>query len=240
MVSRVKTEIKGLDNLLQGGLPKGSITMVTGGPGTGKSILCQQIVYNNAMNGLKCLYASFEQPEKNIVTQMKQFGFDPNKTKGKLKILSLNLSNPGVVDYFLEEFNKGHFNLVVIDSVASLYINPIPSTNKQMKMVEISEGVSPVPVEESSLKKLEIREIINPMQENDTTVLMINQTTKDSEYSRDEVSEYLCDGIMVLHTVEGEEGFRTVTIPKMRLTKQKSGIYSFQIGKKGIEVKIEN
>jgi len=239
MVSRVKTEIKGLDNLLQGGLPKGSITMITGGPGTGKSILCQEILYKNAANGAKCLYASFEQSETDIKTQMKQFGWNPDKVKGKLKILSLDLSGEGVVDYLLEEFNKSKFDLVAIDSIASLYINPIPASKKHMNLVEINDTVTPIPSTEGMLKKLEIRDIIKPMRKSSTTVLLINQIIPGQPgYSRDEVSEYLCDSLVKLN-YSGVAGgaSRSLEIVKMRFTKFSEGIMPLEITKKGILVK---
>ncbi|MDD5148397.1 MAG: ATPase domain-containing protein, partial [Candidatus ainarchaeum sp.] len=49
MVERIPTGIKGFDELIEGGLPKGSVTLVAGTPGTGKSIFCSQIAYNNAL-----------------------------------------------------------------------------------------------------------------------------------------------------------------------------------------------
>jgi archaellum biogenesis ATPase FlaH len=42
---RVKTGLEGLDSLIQGGFPKRSINLVSGPPGSGKSILCFQFLY---------------------------------------------------------------------------------------------------------------------------------------------------------------------------------------------------
>ena len=44
-LERVKTGIDSLDSMIEGGLPKSSITLVSGPPGSGKSILCFQFLY---------------------------------------------------------------------------------------------------------------------------------------------------------------------------------------------------
>ncbi|MCK5112548.1 MAG: AAA family ATPase, partial [Thermoplasmatales archaeon] len=44
-IERVKTGISGLDDLISGGLPKDTITLVSGPPGSGKTILCCQFLY---------------------------------------------------------------------------------------------------------------------------------------------------------------------------------------------------
>jgi len=45
MVERVKSGIPGFDELVQGGIPKRNIVLLSGGPGTGKSIFGQQFIY---------------------------------------------------------------------------------------------------------------------------------------------------------------------------------------------------
>lgn len=82
--------------------------------------------------------------------------------------------------------------------------------------------------------------IINQLRKGHVTALLTSEMSKNSEwFSRDTISEFLCDGVVLLHAVEGEEGFRTLNIPKMRYTKQRAGIYSFEIGEKGIVVRSE-
>jgi circadian clock protein KaiC len=42
---RVQTGIPGLDEMIGGGIPRGRVVLVVGGPGTGKTILCAQFIY---------------------------------------------------------------------------------------------------------------------------------------------------------------------------------------------------
>ncbi|MEM5815302.1 MAG: ATPase domain-containing protein, partial [Candidatus Aenigmatarchaeota archaeon] len=45
-IERIKTLIPGFDELVNGGIPKRNVVLLSGGPGTGKSIFAQQFVFN--------------------------------------------------------------------------------------------------------------------------------------------------------------------------------------------------
>ena len=240
-IERVETGIKGFDELVEGGLPQGSLTLVSGQPGTGKSIFCMQILYNNALKKRNCLYITFEQSEEDIKKQMQRFNWKWEKLDGSLKILSTELDDPAVLDKIQTEVKMGKYSLVAIDSLASLVGAPIPPERISTYSLEkIASSIVPIPQEEESLIRQKIKMIINQLRKGHVTALLTSEMSKNSEwFSRDTISEFLCDGVVLLHAVEGEEGFRTLNIPKMRYTKQRAGIYSFEIGEKGIVVRSE-
>jgi circadian clock protein KaiC len=237
MINRVATGINGFDKLVEGGFPKRSLTLVSGNPGTGKSIFCMQSAYNIAKNGKSALYISFEQTEEIMKEQLAQFGMDTGKINGNLKLLFLDPNNPEVMDTILKEAKKTKADFIVIDSLASLTSGPSKQSSNYSAQ-EIMDSVIPVPLDADNLARMKVKMILDTIRETKATALLTSEIIKGQEgYSRDTLSEFLCDAIITLHTVEGEEGFRTLTIPKIRLTKQKSGIYSFEMGKKGIIVK---
>jgi circadian clock protein KaiC len=55
-INRVNTGINKLDTLLSGGLPSNSITLVSGAPGSGKTILCFHYLLEGLNNGENCLF----------------------------------------------------------------------------------------------------------------------------------------------------------------------------------------
>jgi len=55
-VARIQTGIRNLDELLGGGLPKGSVTVLGGPPGAGKTILAQQICFHGVTARQRVLY----------------------------------------------------------------------------------------------------------------------------------------------------------------------------------------
>lgn len=68
-IKRVKTGIKGLDELLSGGIPKESITLVSGPPGSGKSIFCYQFIAKGVQEGNKCLYLTLDKKIEGLLLQ---------------------------------------------------------------------------------------------------------------------------------------------------------------------------
>jgi KaiC/GvpD/RAD55 family RecA-like ATPase len=75
-LERVKTGIDGLDNIIEGGLPKSSITLVSGPPGSGKSIFCFQFLYNGIKNGERCLFLTLDKKVEGVIVQTRELGFD--------------------------------------------------------------------------------------------------------------------------------------------------------------------
>ncbi|MEM4725750.1 MAG: ATPase domain-containing protein, partial [Nitrososphaerales archaeon] len=61
-VTRVSTSVKELDPFVEGGFPRGSLILICGEPGTGKSIFSAQFIYDGAVNyDEKGIYVSFSE-----------------------------------------------------------------------------------------------------------------------------------------------------------------------------------
>src|SRR5271157_2302343 len=86
-MERVSTGIKTLDELMEGGIPKGFIVEVSGSAGSGKTIFCMQFLVEAAKKGKKGLYISFDQPEDAIMSQAKQLWPDIDNLKSNLKVI---------------------------------------------------------------------------------------------------------------------------------------------------------
>ncbi len=236
MVTRVATGIKGFDNLIEGGFPKGSLTLVSGNPGTCKSIFCLQTAYNVASNA-PVLYISFEQNESDLIEQLNQLGYKIDKLKN-LKIMRLEPEDPQVMTKIINTVKSIKAEFVVVDSLASLTSGPLNPSGQNYSASQILDSVIPVPLDAESLSRMKVKLILDTIKQTGATALLTSEIIKGQEgYSRDTLSEFLCDAIIVMHSVEGEDQYRTLNIPKMRLTKQKMGIYSFEVGKKGFIVK---
>jgi circadian clock protein KaiC len=83
---KISTGVEGLDKMLQGGVFKGSVTLVEGASGIGKTIMCLQYVSANALKGEKALYISLEEPIGQIERTMKGIGLNPRKLRDNLFI----------------------------------------------------------------------------------------------------------------------------------------------------------
>lgn len=75
-LTKCGTGVPGLDDVLNGGLPEGRTTLVTGGPGCGKSVFGLQFIYAGAVSGEPGIYFSFEERPDNIRANAMTFGWD--------------------------------------------------------------------------------------------------------------------------------------------------------------------
>ena len=80
---RIATGVRNLDDLLMGGLPRGSVTLIGGPPGAGKTILTQQICFNNAREAQPVLYFNtLSEPTAKTLRYLTQFGFSMQAVSG--------------------------------------------------------------------------------------------------------------------------------------------------------------
>ena len=73
---RIQTGITGLDNCIEGGLPQGSITVLAGSPGTGKTILSATYLNYGALVNEKGLYVSIGEGKDRFTVNMGLLGID--------------------------------------------------------------------------------------------------------------------------------------------------------------------
>src|SRR3990167_1414057 len=95
VVEKIKTGIEGLDKILKGGLRKNSSILITGAPGTGKTIMALQFIYYGAKdyneNGI---FIATEESLSDIRENTKKFGmdFDGMEKKGKIFLIEKPLA----------------------------------------------------------------------------------------------------------------------------------------------------
>ena len=76
---KIKSGVEGLDKMLNGGLPKNSITLLHGGPGSGKTTLGLQFLMEGAKKGEHGLYIAMEENAEEIVKNAEKIGMDVKK-----------------------------------------------------------------------------------------------------------------------------------------------------------------
>jgi circadian clock protein KaiC len=90
-MKRVSTGMDSLDKILNGGLPESSTTMITGAPGTGKTILTLNILFNNASEKNKAIYfTTTSEPATKVLRYQQEFSFF-NKEKFNTSVLFFDL-----------------------------------------------------------------------------------------------------------------------------------------------------
>jgi circadian clock protein KaiC len=127
---RLATGVPGLDVVLGGGLEPGSVTVLAGAPGTGKTILAQQISFANATTDHRAVYyTTLSEPHSKLVRHLEPFGFFAPKALGP-QVEYIHLGDlirndqPGQMESLVTEVVRKTMEeepvLVVIDSAKAL------------------------------------------------------------------------------------------------------------------------
>jgi len=132
--SRLKIEIEELDRVLGGGVVKGSVVLVCGDPGIGKSTISLQVSTHLSRLGHKVLYVSGEESIKQTKLRANRLG----STEGKNNFYIVNQVN---LNSIIEYINKLSPEVVIIDSIQVVYQPDISSSPGTVSQVRESAGI---------------------------------------------------------------------------------------------------
>lgn len=260
---RVPTGIEGFDSLIEGGLPRGSNVLVTGMPGTGKTIFGLNYLYRGAQMGERGLYVSIDSFSEQLKQQGARFNWDLDgmEKSGKLFFLKVPLGKVKVnlFDIIMEIKKEINAERIVLDNLTTFAINAGFFTIKlregeNIELSPVPMGTSKVSGEFSAVEqdredkgvvyaaksdKRMTYLIVEKLAEIGTTNLIITYGNRNaSRMTVDGVSEFICDGIVELsNDVIGNKRIRTMSVVKMRATDHSQYIHEFSFGKDGIVVK---
>jgi KaiC/GvpD/RAD55 family RecA-like ATPase len=223
MLERVKTGITGLDEIMNGGIPKGQLVLLSGTCGTGKSTICSQYIYNGLTkfkeNGI---YLSFEEMPENIKANVKQFGidFEPFEKSGRFAFIKYDPYHvEEVFDILESSVNSIKAQRIVIDSVSALGIHVRDKAELRGMIFNLSR----------TLRKL------------GCTVLLVSEIVPGTAgISRYGVEEFVTDSVVVLYYERSEFAFtRAIQIWKMSGSDHSQKLHPYKITNKGIVIQHE-
>lgn len=212
-VTRLKTGIEGLDALVEGGLVRGDVHLLAGGPGTGKTIFALNFAYNAIGSGERVVYATFEESAEYLKRNAKLLGlnFDPLENDGKVTVLDLDALKGAQLEtnisLLVRAAEESKSTILIIDSLTALLL----ACETQFEM------------------RTFVKSVYNALKEKKITTLMTVSTGNSG--STLGIEGFLADSVMLLENWVDRMEFRTrFVILKMRGTNHSRKYHSVIFG----------
>ncbi len=226
---RVKTGIPGVDALIGGGFIRGSINMVSGGAGAGKTIFGLQYLWNGLTRfNEPGIYVSTEERPEDLRKDALMFGWDFSKYEEAGAFVFLyhppydSKTFSGSLKQAIQEIGAKR---VVIDSTSVFGVALDDPYESRKLNFEISRLLKSFDVTGVSISEVSGE---GPIDVSSGTVTL----------SRDGVEEFVADSVILLNYGGlGGASDRMMRIVKMRRTDHRKGLFPFNINKNGIIVK---
>ncbi len=208
---RLKTGTSELDRVLGGGLVCGSVILISGEPGIGKSTLLMQICHNIAKNGKKILYISGEESPAQLKLRAVRLGVDSD---------SLYVQTETNLDKIINEIENVAPDIVIADSIQTIY----------------SESSSSVPGSVNQVKEASTR-LIGIAKSQGISIFLVGHVNKDGGIAGPKVLEHMVDTVLHFEG-EREHAYRIIRAVKNRFGSTNE-IGVFEMTSEGL-IEVEN
>ncbi len=235
---RVPLGVNGLDEMLGGGLPSGRCFLVSGGPGSGKTILGIQFLYNGVIQyDEKGLYVSLEESSTHLREDMNGFGWDIGRLEKEGKLVIVDASPirtiPGGVE--VGELRIGKRDFKMLSLIAIIKRRAEESEAKRIVVDPISSLILQYP--DDSWRRNAVLDLFEALTDLKATCLVTSELCATSLERQIQAEEFLSHGVVVFHTFnEGGRLIRAIQIEKMRGIPHDNELRPYRIWKDGIEV----
>ncbi|MFX0068057.1 MAG: ATPase domain-containing protein [Promethearchaeota archaeon] len=232
---RVSTGILGLDELVNGGIPRDGTYLVTGNTGTGKTIFAMQFIYKGIVDyNEPGVYIAMDETPSKLKSHFSAFNWDLEKLEeeGKLAIvdaISTRISAPSGEKYILRR-NE-------IDAMLYKAASVVGEIGAKRFVLD---SIVPLAYQYDNLFELrrDIQRFCYGVSQLDCTSFIVTEIPGGSDkLSRFDVEQFIADGIIVMGLEKTSEKFvRTIMVRKMRGTSHSIRIHNFDITKDGISI----
>ena len=228
-LAKCPTGIRGLDDVTEGGLPRGRPTLVCGGAGCGKTLMAMEFIVRGARDfGEPGVFMAFEETVAELTSNVASLGFDlPSLIRRKklavdyVRIERSEIEETG--EYDLEGLfvrlgsmiDEVHAKRVVLDTIESLF-SSLPN-----------EGIL----------RAELRRLFRWLKDRGVTAVITAERGQEGQLTRYGLEEYVSDCVIVLdHRVSNQVATRRLRVVKYRGSGHGTNEYPTMIDEHGLSV----
>ncbi len=169
--SRIISPLEELNRVLGGGIVPGSVILIGGDPGIGKSTMLLQVVMKLSSVGRNCLYVTGEESTNQVKLRATRLG----DVDAKVKLLAATN-----VDNILATIDKlKDLDLVIIDSIQTMYSDAFPSTPGTVTQIRSCTQI-----------------LLNYAKQNNIALLLVGHVTKEGEIAGPKILEHMVDTVL--------------------------------------------
>ena len=250
----VPTGTPGLDELLGGGFPRGRVILITGSPGSGKTLMAMQFLVNGVERfDERGVFVSLEESKYHLASEMANFGWDVEKYEKKNQLAIVDASPlrqigkekdpPGSEEDIHRDIRiRGpEFSIQALSTVIRSYVRVTRATRIVIDPITSLSLQFP----ESEQRRTAIIDLLDSLVSMGTTSIVTSEigvhVGPGLTNRKIPPEEYLCHGVVVLHNSHftGRGVVTALEIEKMRECKHDRQLHPYAITEKGLTVYAE-
>lgn len=227
--SKCPTGIKGLDEVTEGGLPRGRPTLLTGAAGCGKTVLAMEFIYRGIHEyNEPGVFVAFEERVQELTKNFKSIGFDLEKAVAQEKLVldHLAINRSEIIETGEYDLEGLFIRLAgIVDSIGAKRI-----VLDTLEMLFAGFG-------NEFILRSELQRLFNWLKEKKLTAIITAERGKEGSLTRHGIEEYVSDCVIVLdNRMHDQISTRRLRILKYRGSSHGSNEYPFLIDESGISV----
>ncbi len=219
--------IKGLDEMLSGGLIEGTVSSIIGAYGTGKTNFAQYYVWQGLIQGQSALYITLEERTSRIIGYMENKGWDVSKYLD--------------TTFTIVNLDPSDFNLAInsVKNELPTLIRKIGAHRVVIDPVSLFEDL----FHDDATRRREMMRFLESLRDLNCTSLLISEADKTNSFaSKYNLIEYLSDTVILLKYARGGDTagvHLAVEVVKMRMSQHSREVKPFEIHQDSVTVYTE-
>jgi circadian clock protein KaiC len=227
-IQKAPTGISGLDDITNGGLPQGRPTLVSGGPGSGKTLLGVSFLVNGAQQFAEPgVLMTFEENAQELAQDVRSLGYDLDSLVAQKRL---------IVDYIHVDRSEieetGEYDLEGLFVRLEHAIKQIGAKRVMLDTIETLFGG----LSDTGVLRAELRRLFRWLRDHEITAV-VTAERGDQMFTRQGLEEYITDAVISLdHRVHEQISTRRIRVVKYRGSTHGTNEYPFLINRDGITV----